>query len=128
MQLEELKKSQYLTKRIFHKISENMHYEIFKYIDNKELLVIRSLKLGGYQLTSNKLLRSRIKNYFPQTNIRITIDTTIIDKAIQRLKHLFEQTNNNFIHFHESKTLKFDNLSKIFKVLNYINGINMCNN
>ena len=41
-----------------------MHYEIFKYCTAEELLNIRALKLGGYQLTSNILLRSRITNYF----------------------------------------------------------------
>ena len=54
----------YLTERVFGRISENMHYEVFKYLEAVDLLQIRSLNLGGFLLTSNPYLRPRIKNYF----------------------------------------------------------------
>ena len=61
--LEVLEGVKYLDNRIFKRISENMSYEIFKYINSGDLLEIRSLTLGGYQITSSTLLRGRIKNY-----------------------------------------------------------------
>ena len=68
-----------------------MHYEIFKNLNFKELLNIRSLKLGGYQLTSNKILRERIKNY--AINIKLDFDKSVDEKKIvRRIKLMFEQT------------------------------------
>ena len=64
--LEELKTHKYLSKKCIPRISENMHYEIFKYLDAIDLLQIRSTNLGGYQLCSNTMLRSRIYNYLPE--------------------------------------------------------------
>ena len=57
--------TRFLTNRIFGRLCENLHYEIFKCLNYVELLEIRCLKLGGYELTSNITLRSRIKNYPP---------------------------------------------------------------
>ena len=76
--LNQLKYTKFLTQRIFSRVSENMHYEIFKYMDCYELLQVRAITLGGFQLTSNKLLRSRIKNYFPfmELNIEDNADLT----------------------------------------------------
>ena len=61
--LSKLRESKFLSHRIFKRVSENMHYEIFKYVNPIDLLNIRGVKQGGYELTSNKLLRSRICNY-----------------------------------------------------------------
>ena len=61
--LSQLKREKFLTKRIFQKISENMHYEIFKFENSRDLIRVRAISLGGFQLTTNKLLRSRIGNY-----------------------------------------------------------------
>ena len=58
-----LKKDIHLSKRVFQRISENMHYEIFKNLDCIDLLSLRGTSLGGYMLTSNNLLRTRIQNY-----------------------------------------------------------------
>ena len=69
--LSELKEGKFLNQRIFPRISENMHYEIFQYLGPKALLQIRAMSTGGYQLTSNQLLRSRIKNYFPKLKFNL---------------------------------------------------------
>ena len=61
--LEQLKNTKFLSHRIFPRISENISYEIFKYMNFQELLQIRDSNLGGFQLVSNTTLRSRIKNY-----------------------------------------------------------------
>ena len=63
VRLESLKQDIYLSKRFFPRISENMHYEIFKYIDSRDLVEIRGARMGGYQLTSNRQIRSNIGNY-----------------------------------------------------------------
>ena len=99
--LEELKEEKFLTMKIFERLSENMHYEVFKYVNAKDLLVIRSLKLGGYLLSSNKLLRSRIKNYFSVLIPRIIQGRQNIDMNInmmnQRIKLIFEQLGSEII-------------------------------
>ena len=64
IRLNQLKVEKFLTMKTFKELSENMHYETFKYLNCKDLLGIRSTNLGGYQLTSNILLRSRIKTIF----------------------------------------------------------------
>ena len=68
--LSKLIADKFLSSRIFKRISENMHYEIFKYLNALNLVNIRGTNLGGYQLTSNNILRSRIKNYFPHLKFK----------------------------------------------------------
>ena len=90
IRLAKLKESKFLTKRVFQRISENMSYEIFKYINSQDLLEIRVLNLGGYQLISNPYLRSRIKNYLkdkPYTSFTDFVNNN------ERINLLFEQTN-----------------------------------
>ena len=99
-QLEELKNNKFLTKRLVNKLSENMHYEVLKYLNSDELLQIRAIKLGG----SNKILRSRIGNYFVSKRINMTENVPISSrKNIGRLQHYFEQTGRNILHFHKNK-------------------------
>ena len=88
---DELKKERFLTKRVLSKMSENMHYEIFKYLNFKELLEIRYTSLGGYQLTSSEILRSRIKNYYIRdrsVKIGKLIDT---ENYLKKVKIMCEQ-------------------------------------
>ena len=102
--LEILKSQRFLTERIFRKISENMHYEIFKYLNSKELLQIRSTKLGGFQLVSNKILRSRIKNYFDKLYFRLYDQEDLnIEKEDQRAKLIFEQSGCQVLDFGKVK-------------------------
>ena len=118
----QLKQQNYLTKRIFPRISENMHYELFKYLTNHELLEIRALKLGGYQLTSNETLRSRIKNYYPAIK-EINITNT-------RINLIFEQTGKRVLSFEgmriNSEQIK-DLVNQIVKSNLQIEGLNLSN-
>ena len=109
--LEALKEEKFLTNRIFNRISENMHYEIFKYLKPKDLLAIRATKIGGYQLVTNRLLRSRIKNYFKQLKPR-QIEGELSDpkRDQQRLKLLLQQT----------KILDFQYILEFRKLLNWL--------
>ena len=125
--LEELLTSKFLSSRIFPRISENMHYEIFQYLNCKDLLEIRSSKLGGFQLISNRLLRSRIKNYFfsrIHPNLKENLSTTKYDK---RMKLLFSQTDKDVVDLESSK-LTFDEIKNLLRVLELnpqIRGINL---
>ena len=96
--LNTLKEEKFLTKRVFPQLSENMHYELLKYISPRDLLSIRGTKLGGYQLTSNILLRSRIKNYF-HTIQYYPHDNIDMELIIRRYKLIFEQTGKEKLDF-----------------------------
>ena len=98
--LEELRKEKFLTIRVFHKISENMHYEIFKNLGPKELLELRTTSLGGYQLISNKIMRSRIGNYL--RCLRYAVDDNI-ENNTSKINLVFEQSGKNTLDFGEIK-------------------------
>ena len=91
--LELLKEMKYLTQKIFQRISENLHYELFKYSDCFSLLEIRSLNLGGFQLISNNILRQRIGNYFKN----IKFNSEITSEYTRKIKLIFEQTGKNHL-------------------------------
>ena len=114
---EELKSEKYLTKRIFSGISENMHYEIFKYLDSHNLLEIRALKLGGYQLISNKTLRSRIKNYFKYIPFKLSEDLPISLK-IKGINLIFEQMGREKL-IYEGVGLEMDEINKLSEILEF---------
>ena len=59
--LEQLKHTKFLTQRVFQRISENISYEVCKYVNSQDLLQIRTVTLGGFQLVSSTTLRARIK-------------------------------------------------------------------
>ena len=44
--LDALKEIKFLSTRIFQTLSENIHYEMFKYLDYRDLLEVRRTKLG----------------------------------------------------------------------------------
>ena len=92
--LKMLKESKFLKIRILERISENMHYEIYKFLDAHELLEIRSMSLGGYELTSNKVLRSRIRNYLRINCLKYLPNNTDI---IESISLILEQTGSIFI-------------------------------
>ena len=58
--LKQLKTVNYLSGYMIKELPENMHYEICKYLNWNELLVIRAINLTGYQIVTNKVLRKRI--------------------------------------------------------------------
>ena len=93
-----LKKERFLTKRLFRKMSENMHYEIFKNMNSEELIVIREINLGGYQLISNPILRSRIKNYFVRDYRLYFFQQINVDYYCQKIELMYEQTGNEELY------------------------------
>ena len=128
--LHSLKKNKFLTKRIFKRISENMHYEIFKYTNKEDLLEIKGLCTGGYQLTTNKLLRSRIKNYFQDINFAPDLEAT--DEINRRnIYVIFEQMGRNKLSFEsmgvrDKGLIKFSDILKLATDIEHIdlsNGI-----
>ena len=107
------KEERFLINRIFGRISENMHYEIFKYLDSRDLLEVRITKLGGFQLTSNKLLRSRITNYLDiKPILHLNAERA---ENIHNLRVFFEQIGQNKIVFEE----KFTHNTKLIKLMKF---------
>ena len=101
-----------------------MHYEIFKYLDSRDLLEVRITKLGGFQLTSNKLLRSRITNYLDiKPILHLNADRA---ENIHNLRVFFEQIGQNKIVFeekfmHNTEFLDLIELQKLSKLIIYSN-------
>ena len=58
-----LKNNDKLQHKVLDILPENMHYEIFEYLAQKDLLRVRGVNLGAFQLTSNPKLRSRYQKY-----------------------------------------------------------------
>ena len=118
--LKQLKREEFLTKRIFTRLSENMHYEVLKYLDCYDLLEMKGVKLGGYQLISNKKLRSRIKNYFftlyPKLASKEVLDAKCYYRKIQLI---FEQTGNDILNFHQMR-IGEEGIKKLLPILKLI--------
>ena len=112
-----LEKERFLTKRLFEKVSENMHYEIFKFLNPKEILEARAIKLGGYQLASNSNLRPRIKNFLDNFNVTFSPISTHTD-IIRRFKLLFSQTNRKSLGF--SSKLQNEGIIKLSEIMEAI--------
>ena len=123
--LHELKEYRYLTRKIF-RVSENMHYEIFRYLNCVDLLEVKSACLGGYQLTSNTLLRDRIKNYFCQFRFNPK-ESSNVEGNLRKLQIAIEQTGKAFLQFDNMRigqeTLLI--LSHVIKRIPKIEGIDL---
>ena len=125
-----LKERKYLTNRVFMRISENMHYEIFKYLSSKDLLQIRSVKLGGFQLISNRLLRSRIQNYFHKIlpcELNQTIGIFDMQLNALRIKFLFEQTGSEILNLESIGKKEMKKWLQIIQLNSQIKGLNLGN-
>ena len=96
--LNKLRLGKFLSHRIIRRLSENMHYEVFKYLPPKDLLEIRIMNLGGYELISNKILRPRIGNYFHQIQPIInTKELANIMSFDHNLKFIFQQLGREIL-------------------------------
>ena len=113
--LEKLREDKFLTCRMFSKLSENMHYEILKYLNSLHLLQIKSCTLGGYQVTSNNILRSRIKNYIKVKKFNIG-DMKPTELNNLRLRIIFEQTGNSIFDL-EGILLDMKGISNLITIL-----------
>ena len=124
--LRKLKNEKFLTRKLFVRMSENMHYEIFKYMNGGELLEIRGTNLGGYQLTSTKLLRSRIKNYYIR-NPKLMINT-LINAGARRIEAMYEQMEGCEINL-SCMNIDWEKCIRVTQILRDIpklKGINLC--
>ena len=116
--LELLKNEKFLYKRLFMRLSENMHYEVLKYLNSEELIGLRGCNLGGFQLSSNQILRKRIGNYLG--NIKPFIFHLESQQVAQFIIALFEQVNSwKLISFEEMniESIQLIYLSRAFKFL-----------
>ena len=121
-----LKEERFLTKRIFLRMSENMHYEIFKFMNSIDLLQIRGTKLGGYQLISNNLLRSRITNYFAHLK-PILSNHENVEVSNKEIGLVFEQLGKNKLDFGGLEIWKkwVENLIELIKLNPLIIELNL---
>ena len=69
--LSKLQSEKYLSKRIWSELSVNIHYIILGYLDIHDLLLIRLLNLGGFQLLSCKHLRENIPICPQSINVKL---------------------------------------------------------
>ena len=106
--LEHLKQTKFLTQRLFPKISENMSYEIFKFMNPEDLLQIRALTLGGFQLISNTTLRARIKNYLKDKYISLTL----LFENKRKIDLLFEQKGERVLSLNSLKANEVKELNE----------------
>ena len=118
--LDQLKKEKFLTHRIFPRICENLHYEIMKYLNFQELLSIRGLKLGGYQLTANTILRDRIKNYL--TGFHFDLDKKEEnDVLLRKIELVIEQTGKQILDLSQMEKVRENhNISMFLNILRYL--------
>ena len=121
-----LKEDKFLTNRILQRLSENMHYEIFKYLNVTDILQIRATNLGGYQLMSNRILRSRIKNYFKE--LPLDIKQPFQNDIYSSILLIFEQTGDYLLTLDGATitdriTIEF---IKILRQFPQLLGINLC--
>ena len=126
--LEHLKYEKFLIYKLWRRVSENLHIEIFKYLNCSDLLQIRVTNLGGYQLAANKYLRPRIKNYFPSIQF-------YPNPSIKILEVIFEQTGQQELNLEYSKEYlfrmkithsKLQEFSNLFEFLPQLKIINLC--
>ena len=123
----ELKNERFLTKKVFLRMSENMHYELFKYLNYKELIMLRGTNLGGYQLVTNPILRSRIKNYYIR-NPYLTLEELIdIEYSGKKVELMYEQTGREAFNLEKMNITDEEciQLSDIFKYIPKLQGINL---
>ena len=122
--LQSSKQNKFLTSKIFGRISENLHYEIFKYMNPVDMLTTKLLNFGGYQLASNRLFRSRLANFFT----KLYLDLKEINHTnITSINLIFEQTGQYVL---ECKgKLTNDNLiafTDILKQMPQLIGLILC--
>ena len=121
--LEQLKHTKFLSHRIFPKISENMSYEIFKYVNSQELLQIRASSLGGFQLITNTTLRARIKNYLKDKIIFLTD----IYASKGNINLLFQQKSERVLSFTLLEAKDAKKLAQNLKCIPNLQSLNLSN-
>ena len=109
--LRKIKEQNFMIFTLFQRIPEYLQFEIFKYLDKYELLEIRAVNLGGYELASKPSLRSKIMNYFPK--IRWIFSTEYADNiCAQQINLIFEQIGKKELDL-EGRSIENKDLFKI---------------
>ena len=125
--LSELQESKFQTRKLFWKISENMHYEILKYLNSTELIVIRGASLGGYQIVSNPILRARIKNYYSRNKAIRFRELVKVKECEKKMQIMLLQTGKLELNL-EKMQISDQDCTELAKILEYIpqlKGINL---
>ena len=92
--LRQLQNSKHCTRSIFIQFNMNLHFEILKYLNWREIIAIRGINIASFQYSSNYNFRNKIGNY-PKTNIQ-----GIFEKILQQ--------NTNIISIAEKLQLFLD--------------------
>ena len=79
-------------------------------MNSGDLLSIRATNLGGFQLTSNPILRSRIKNYVQHFLINISLI------SLEYIRTYFSQVGIKGLNLGESK-LEENEVTKLLELL-----------
>ena len=98
-------------------MSENMHYEILRCLNWKDLIDVRLINLGGFQMVTNQVLRNKLKNYMNKCPLLINTQDNEYSN-IQKIRLLFQQMGKNLLR------LVGDNAEK----QQFRNIIRLCNN
>ena len=131
-----LKKNEILQQKVFDILPENMHYEIFEYLAQKDLLRLRGVNLGAFQLTTNPKLRSRYQKYIhmkaENKNIINMLENNnlfVIERKA-RIKYFIEQIFGPTIYFTyfilAGCGIKISKLNKYFKYIPELVDLNLC--
>ena len=121
--LKQLKHTKFLTYRVFQRISENMSYEIFKYVNSQDLLQIRASTLGGFQLLTNTTLRARIKNYLKDKIVSLT--DLFANK--EKINFLLEQKGERLLSLKSLEAKGIRNFTQNFKFISNLHSLNLGN-
>ena len=120
-----LKQAQSLITLVFPNISENLHYEIFRYSSNDDLLEIRALNIGGFMISSNGFIRKFIGNYYGKVKPILALENENITLNIRKMEHILEQTGNTNLYL-ENMSLGYTECKKctqIIKMIPQIEGL-----
>ena len=125
--LQNLGENKYLTNKIFKNLSENCHYEVFKFLDEYELLELRMLNTGGFQLSSNQHIRGkRVQNYFEKFSLMFSEEINLL-KYINYIEMMFVQIGGRYLGISEIYECESGiiQIVEIFKLFNNIHELNL---
>ena len=81
--------------RLFGKMSERMHIEILRHLDWKELINVREVNRGGFQMLSNEGIRKSLGNYMKECCPLLLREDSDVPKTLL----LFAQMGGNILKY-----------------------------
>ena len=113
-----------------------MHHEILQYLPPKELLIMRRICLGGYQLSSNPTLRKKYQNFYPLSSKNeevkklLNYDLISVKEKSIKLRIMFEQIDLSVMSLKGLRIAKFgmEILTELITIGHEINGLDLRNN